>query len=96
MKRDEILTIVRAHQKSLQKLGVKSLSLFGSGVRNQIEPHSDVDFLVEFDSPVGLFGLYQVQHYLEDILERSVDLGTLKALREHLRKPVLEEAILVF
>ena len=96
MKRDEILTIVRTHQKSLQKLGVKSLSLFGSAARNQIQPDSDVDFLVEFDSPVGLFGLFQVQHYLEEILERSVDLGTLKALREHLRKPVLEEAIRVF
>ena len=96
MKRDEILTIVRTHQKSLQKLGVKSLSLFGSAARNQIKPDSDVDFLVEFDSPVGLFGLFQVQHYLEEILERSVDLGTLKALRENLRKPVLEEAIRVF
>ena len=96
MKRDEILTSVRAHQKSLQKRGVKSLSLFGSGARNQIKPNSDVDFLVEFDSPVGLFGLFQVQHYLEEILERSVDLGTIKALREHLRNPVLEEAIRVF
>ncbi|MEM9271958.1 MAG: nucleotidyltransferase family protein [Cyanobacteria bacterium P01_F01_bin.143] len=96
MKRDEILAIVRANQRSLQKLGVKSLSLFGSGARNQIKPDSDIDFLVEFDSPVGLFGLFQVQHYLEDILEHSVDLGTLKALREHLRKPILEEAIRVF
>ena len=96
MKNDEILTIVRAHQQSLQKLGVKSLSLFGSGARNQIKPNSDVDFLVEFDSPVGLFGLFQVQHYLEEILERSVDLGTIKALREHLRNSVLEEAIRVF
>ena len=96
MKRDEILAIVRANQKSLQKLGVKSLRLFGSGARNQIKPDSDIDFLVEFNSPVGLFGLFQVQHYLEEILERSVDLGTLKALREHLRKPVLEEAIRVF
>ncbi len=96
MKRDEILAIVRANQQSLQKLGVKSLSLFGSGARNQIKPESDIDFLVEFDSPVGLFGLFQVQYHLEDILERSVDLGTLKALREHLREPVLEEAIRVF
>ena len=96
MKRDEILEIVRANRKSLQKLGVKSLSLFGSGARNQIQPDSDIDFLVEFNSPVGLFGLFQVQHYLEEILDRSVDLGTIKALREHLRKPVLEEAIRVF
>ncbi len=68
-----MLEIVKANQKSLQELGVKSLSLFGSGARNQIKPDSDIDFLVEFDSPVGLFGLFQVQHYLEKILERSVD-----------------------
>ena len=73
MKRDEMLEIVKANQKSLQELGVKSLSLFGSGARNQIKPDSDIDFLVEFDSPVGLFGLFPVQHYLEEILERSVD-----------------------
>ncbi len=68
-----MLEIIKANQKSLQELGVKSLSLFGSGARNQIKPDSDIDFLVEFDSPVGLFGLFQAQHYLEKILERSVD-----------------------
>ena len=68
-----MLEIIKANQKSLQELGVKSLSLFGSGARNQIKPDSNIDFLVEFDSPVGLFGLFQVQHYLEEILERSVD-----------------------
>ncbi len=41
MKLDEILALVRANQKSLQELGVKSLSLFGSGARNQIKPASE-------------------------------------------------------
>ncbi len=68
-----MLEIIKANQKSLQELGVKSLSLVGSGARDQMKPDSNIDFLVEFDSPVGLFGLFQVQHYLEEILERSVD-----------------------
>jgi predicted nucleotidyltransferase len=40
-----------------------------------------------------LFGLFRVQHYLEDVLQCSVDLGTIKALKEHLRQPVLQESI---
>lgn len=96
MQRDEVLAVVRANQEQLQQLGVKSLELFGSVARDRAKPDSYVDFLVDFSRPVGLFGLFRVQHYLEGILECSVDLGTVKALREHLREPILQEAIRVF
>ncbi len=96
MKRDEVLAIVAAHREQLQELGVKSLELFGSVARDEARPDSDVDFLVEFDRPGGLFQLLQVQYYLEDILGRSVDLGTQDALREHLREPVLKDVIRAF
>ena len=91
-----MLTIVKAHQDKLQELGVKSLELFGSVARDEARADSDVDFLVEFSKPIGLFGFSRIRLYLEDILGRSVDLGTLDALREHLREPVLEDAIRVF
>jgi predicted nucleotidyltransferase len=77
-------------------MGVKSLDLFGSVARNQATPASDIDFLVEFSQPVGLFQLLDVQYFLDDLLERSIDLGTTDSLREHLREPVLEDAIRVF
>ncbi len=96
MKRDEVLTIVAAHREQLQEMGVKSLQLFGSVARDQARRDSDVDFLVEFDRPKGLFQLLRVQYYLEDILGCSVDLGTLDALREHLREPVLKDVIRAF
>jgi uncharacterized protein len=96
MKRHEVLAILAAHQETLQKLGVKSLNLFGSVARDEARPDSDVDFLVEFNQPGGLFQLLQVQYYLEDILGCSVDLGTEDALREHLRKPVLKDVIRAF
>lgn len=67
--------------------------LFGSVARDEARTDSDVDFLVEFDRPGGLFQLLRVQYYLEDILGRSVDLGTQDALREHLREPVLKDLI---
>ncbi|WP_414578799.1 nucleotidyltransferase family protein [Anabaena sp. CCY 9402-a] len=96
MKRDEVLAILTAHQEKLHELGVKSLNLFGSVARDEARPDSDVDFLVEFHRPGGLFQLFQVQYYLEDILGCSVDLGTQDALREHLREPVLKDVIRAF
>jgi uncharacterized protein len=48
--------------------GVKSLALFGSVVRNEANPGSDVDLLVKFDDrPIGLFHVSRTQHYLEKI-----------------------------
>ena len=93
MKRDEVLAIVAAHRQQLQAMGVKSLELFGSVARDEAGSDSDVDFLVEFARPVGLFDFSRVRLYLEDVLGRSVDMGTLDALREHLRKPVLKDVI---
>ena len=96
MKRDQVLSIVNAHQAALHDLGVKSLELFGSVARDEARPDSDVDFLVEFSIEASLFDLFRVRHYLEDLLGCDVDLGTTDALREHLREPILEDAIRVF
>lgn len=96
MNKEEVLSTLIKHQEVLKKLGVKSLDLFGSVARNEANPDSDIDFLVEFAKPVGLFQFSKVRLYLEDILGCSVDLGTQKALRQHLREPVLKDAIRVF
>jgi predicted nucleotidyltransferase len=59
MKREDVIRIIQAHQAELrQEYGVKSLALFGSVVRDEARPSSDVDLLVEFSRPVGLFGLF--------------------------------------
>lgn len=55
-----------------------------------------MDFLVEFSKPVGFFELFSVRYFLEDLLGCEIDLGIVDALREHLRTPVLEDAIRVF
>jgi len=96
MKRSQVLELVRSHQTQLQKLGVISLDLFGSVARDQANSQSDVDILVELQESSGFFEFFQIKHYLEDILKCSIDLGTADALKEHLREPILEEAIRVF
>lgn len=96
MKRDEVLSLVATHREDLQRLGVKRLNLFGSVARDEARSDSDVDFLVEFSIEAGLFDLFRVQHYLEDLLECQIDLGTEDALKEHLRAPVMRDLICVF
>ena len=76
-----------------RRFGVKSLLLFGSVARNEATVASDVDLLVEFNRPVGYFGLFALQDYLEKVLGCPVDLGTPDSLKPYLRERVLGEAI---
>lgn len=92
----DIVAKVKAHQSALEQMGVKSLEIFGSVARDEATSQSDVDFLVEFSRPVGFFQVFDIQYFLEDLLQRPVDLGTVDALKEHLRLPVLEHTIRVF
>lgn len=96
MRRDEVIAIVTAHQDELKSMGVKSLDLFGSVARDEATSESDVDFLVELNRSMGLFDFVGIKLYLEDILGRDVDLGSLDALRESLREPVIKDVVHVF
>ena len=96
MQRQEVLTTLNNHKETLQGFGVKSLLLFGSVARDEGRSNSDIDLLVEFDRPVGLFTFMRVQQYLEEILGRSIDLGTPDSLKPYLQEPVLREVIRAF
>ena len=96
MKRDQALATLRTETDRLRReYGVKSLALFGSVARDEATAASDVDLLVEFDRPTGLFGLFALQDYLEQLFGCSVDLGTPDSLRPRIRSRVMAEAIRV-
>jgi uncharacterized protein len=96
MKQTEVLALIQSQKTQIQELGVKSLDLFGSVARDQATAESDVDILIELNEPSGFFEFFQIQHYLEDLLQRPIDLSTIDSLKEHLREPVLSEVIRVF
>jgi hypothetical protein len=91
--RDEILRVLSEHRADLARLGVKSLALFGSAAREETGAESDVDLLVEFDRPVGLFQFIEVKEFLEGVLGGPVDLGTPQSLHPRLRERVLREVV---
>ncbi len=74
-------------------MGVISVAVFGSVARNQAKARSDVDILVEFSKPVGLFEFVDVKNYLKNLLERRVDLVTPGGLRPQMKDEILREAV---
>ena len=93
MNRAQILAILHAHQAEINAFGVRSLKVFGSVARDEARTDSDVDLLVEFSRPIGLFRFIELKEYLESILGCKVDLGTPRSLKPRLRERVLKEAI---
>ena len=73
---------------------IRSLSLFGSVLRDDFTPESDVDVLVEFepDAHVGLITLAGMELELGRLLGRTVDMHTVKGLNPQFRDQVLGAA----
>lgn len=73
-----------------QRFGVKTIGLFGSWIRKDASPASDIDLLVEFDQPS--FDKYMdLKFYLEDLLGKPVDLVLKTALKPRLQRLILDE-----
>ena len=96
--RDEIVAQLRARQDLFLRFGVKSAALFGSVVRDEAKPHSDVDLMVEFlpGQPGGLFRYVELKHALEGLLGRPVDLITRGHIKPRLKQRILAECLPVF
>ncbi len=67
--------LIRPHMGELnEKYNVASLAMFGSYVRGDQTPESDVDMLVEFNGPIGFFKFMELERALSNIISRKVDL----------------------
>ena len=87
MPQDRIADFCRQHH-------IRKLALFGSVLREDFSPDSDVDVLVEFElgAKVGLLGLARMERELSTIVGRRVDLNTAGFLSPYFRGEVLREA----
>ncbi len=95
MQKEQILALLAKHRADLDRYGVRSLALFGSVVRGEQKPESDIDMLVEFEGPATFDGYMELKFYLEDLLDQPVDLVTSKALRPQLRPWIEQDLVYV-
>jgi len=73
---------------------IQRLSVFGSALRGQLGPDSDIDLLVEFEPShtPGLFSIVRMEMELTEMLGRKADLRTPEDLSEYFRNEVVENA----
>lgn len=96
MNLEEILTKLKELKPIITtRYKAAEISLFGSFVRGEHHPGSDVDVLVEFEDGADLFDLVGLANYLEEALQQKVDVVPKRALREELQEAVLREVVTV-
>jgi predicted nucleotidyltransferase len=85
--RDDVADFCRRNQ-------IRRLELFGSVLREDFGPDSDVDLLVEFEpeAQVGFIALSRMRRELSQLLQRPVDLVPREGLKPKIREAVLSSA----
>ncbi|MBL7810415.1 MAG: nucleotidyltransferase family protein [Saprospiraceae bacterium] len=74
-----------------ERFGVSEIGVFGSWVRGEQSDKSDIDVLVDFDREVSLFDILELQWFLEETLEKKVDVSPRDSLRKYIGQQILTE-----
>lgn len=90
--KSDLLHIISQHQDDLRAFGVRRCGLFGSFLRDEISPTSDVDLFVEFEPGQKTFLNFANLHFfLEELLGRKVELVTPESLSPYVGPDILSE-----
>ncbi|HEX3130925.1 MAG TPA: nucleotidyltransferase family protein [Thermoanaerobaculia bacterium] len=91
---DHHLATLRDHLPEITKrFQVRSLGIFGSYVRHEQGPESDLDILVSFAKPPGLLTFLALENHLTDLLGIKVDLVMRDALKPTIGQRILSEVV---
>ncbi len=92
---NKIKSILKEHQQELKNnFFVEKIGIFGSYSRNEEDPESDIDILVEFNGPIG-WDFIELNDFLEKLLNKKVDLVSINALKPQFKMDILNEVIYV-
>jgi predicted nucleotidyltransferase len=90
----EMKEILQAQKPYLaERYGVTEIGVFGSYVRGEQRPESDLDILIELEDPprISLLGLVNLENYLSDLLGVKVQVAIKGDLKPRLSAYILEE-----
>jgi predicted nucleotidyltransferase len=95
----DLTQIIELLRQQLPLLGdryqVESLGVFGSFVRQEQRPDSDLDVLITFREPPSLLKFIELENYLTDVLGVKTDLVMKEALKPHIGQYILKEVVTV-
>jgi hypothetical protein len=91
---EEIKKLVNENKRILEeRYKIKTIGLFGSLSRGELQPKSDIDVLVEFYDTPDLFEFMRLEEYLGSLFGRKVDLVSKKALKPIIKEEILKETV---
>ena len=91
---ERILKLLQHNIGEIRKFGVRRIGLFGSWVRGEGKPESDIDVLVEFDH--STFDRYmELKFFLEELFGRNVDLVLAETLKKQIKPKIMREVLYV-
>jgi predicted nucleotidyltransferase len=91
-----IQEILRRHRQDLARdYGIRNIGVFGSCSRGEAGAGSDIDILVDFDRPIGFFRFLELEERLSQLLGAKVDLVSRDALKPHIGRRILKEAVML-
>jgi predicted nucleotidyltransferase len=89
--KQDILYVLDQNRSHLRALGVRRIGLFGSFVRGEQRPDSDIDLLVEFEPGRKTFDTFmELSFFLEEVLQHRIELVTLESLGPYLGPHILK------
>jgi len=98
MTRSEAITYLTRYAGALKERGATALYVFGSTVREDARPESDLDLFIDTDDTrkFSLFDLVGIKLFLEEALKTNVDVTTRDSLHPMLRADIEQSAVRVF
>ena len=95
--KEKILNIIKAHKSELSRFGIHEIGLFGSYVRGEQSPESDIDILIDFEPNKESYdNLMATYDYIESIFSNEkIEIVTKNSLSPYLGPKILNEVVYV-
>lgn len=86
--------IINSHQSVLrEKYAVARIGIFGSVAKGFAGTTSDVDVVVEFSKPIGMFKFLELEEYLSELFGKKADLVTKQSLKPLIKAEILNHTV---
>jgi uncharacterized protein len=98
MTREQVIAVLKAHEKELRGRGVRRIGLFGSVARGEARPDSDIDILIELEpeAEIDLFRYAGLKRYIAELFAEPVDVVNREALKPWISAPAISDAVYAF
>lgn len=99
-RRHEFMNLATAEKEKIVEIcrrnDIEFCAVFGSFARGEADETSDIDLLVRFSKPIGLFGFVGIEQELAEALGRKVDLATDKMIGKYIRESVMRDLKIIY